>query len=223
MWGYYGSKSKIIKYYPEPKFNTIIEPFCGTAQYSLKYWDKNVILFDKYEIIINLWKWLQKCSKDDILSIRELKFGESTDNFKWNCKEEKDLVGFIICGAPSAPRKKATKWKTELRPNTQKYKKKIISENLEKIRHWDIRLGCYKQISNVEATWFVDPPYKKGGEHYIHGSKKIDYNHLSKWCKKRLGQVIVCEGEGADWLPFKHLLSSRGNSKNYKEYIWTND
>jgi site-specific DNA-adenine methylase len=70
MWGYYGSKSKIVKHYPAPKYGTIIEPFAGTAQYALMYWDRDVILIDKYEVICNLWKWLQTCSKADILSIR---------------------------------------------------------------------------------------------------------------------------------------------------------
>ena len=78
MWGYYGSKSKIVKHYPEPQFDTIIEPFAGTAQYSLKYWDKNVILLEKYDVIVNLWKWLQQCSKEDVLGIRQLKYGECT-------------------------------------------------------------------------------------------------------------------------------------------------
>lgn len=58
MWGYYGSKSKIIKYYPPPKFDKVIEPFAGTAQYSLKYWEKDILLIDKYDVIIRLWEWL---------------------------------------------------------------------------------------------------------------------------------------------------------------------
>jgi len=43
MWGYYGSKSKIIDFYPEPKEDKIIEPFAGTAQYALKFWEKDAI------------------------------------------------------------------------------------------------------------------------------------------------------------------------------------
>lgn len=82
-----------------PKFDTIVEPFAGTAQYSLKYWDKKVILIEKYNVICDLWKWLQQCTKKDILSIRQLKCGENTDDFEWDCQEQKDLVGFIITGA----------------------------------------------------------------------------------------------------------------------------
>ncbi len=106
MWGYYGSKSKIINRYPSPKYDTIIEPFAGTAQYSLKYFNKNIILIEKYPVIVKLWKWLQKCSKQDILGLPRLKCGENVDNFTWDCEEAKWLVGFIIAGAPSTPRKK---------------------------------------------------------------------------------------------------------------------
>ncbi len=37
------------------------------------YWDRDVILIEKYDVICNLWKWLQKCSKSDILSIKSQK------------------------------------------------------------------------------------------------------------------------------------------------------
>lgn len=222
MWGYYGSKSKIVDKYPPPLHSKIIEPFAGTAQYSLLYWDRDVHLIDKYDVIVNLWKWLQKFSKNDILSIRRLKFGENTDNFKWDCQEQKDLIGFIITGSPSMPKKTASKWKTIIRPNTQEYKLNYIADNLEKIRHWKITLGDYNFVDNEDATWFIDPPYVVCGKYYKFGSKLIDYGYLAEWCKSRKGQVIVCEADGANWLPFTPLTQSRGNCKNHKESIWIN-
>jgi len=221
MWGYYGSKSKVANKYPKPIYDKIIEPFAGTAQYSLLYWEKEIHLIEKYEVIVNLWKWLQNCTPNDILGIRRLKFGESTDDFQWDCQEQKDLVGFIITGAPCVPKKTASKWKTVIRPNTQNYKLKNIANNLNKIRHWKIQLGNYDEIKNQKATWFVDPPYIVAGKYYKHSSKNIDYKKLSNWCESRIGQVIVCEGEGADWLPFDKLTDSMGNKKMYKELIWT--
>lgn len=223
MWGYYGSKSKIIGKYPPPKFDTIIEPFAGTAQYALKYWDKDIILVEKYDVICNLWKWLQKCSKHDILSTRQLKCGENVDNFTWDCQERKDLVGFIITGAPSMPKKTASRWKTVVRPNTQQYRLESIANNLEKIRHWKIIHGDYQESPDIKATWFIDPPYVVGGKYYKYGSKNIDYDYLGNWCKERKGQVIVCEADDADWLPFKSLVSSRGNRYQHKESVWINE
>ena len=222
MWGYYGSKSKIIDLYPSPSHDKIIEPFAGTAQYALKYWEKEVLLVEKYDVIVKLWKWLQKCSKDDVLGIRQLKCGENVDDFKWNCEEEKWLIGFIISGAPSMPKKTATKWKTVIRPNTQNYKLKYIASNLHKIKHWEIKMGSYVDIPNQKASWFIDPPYIDVGKYYKHGSKDIDFVSLGEWCRTREGQVIVCEKTGATWLPFEHLTTSRGNLYQHQEAIWTN-
>ena len=219
MWGYYGSKSKIVDYYPKPIYNTIIEPFAGTAQYSLKYFDRDVILVDKYDVIVRLWKWLQQCSPKDILSLPRLKCGENVDDFTWDCEEAKWLIGFIITGAPTMPKKTASKWKTVIRPNTQDYKLNYIADNLFKIKHWDIRQGDYSQLDNTKATWFVDPPYQVGGEHYRHSSKSIDYNALNKWCQSRDGQVIVCGNTNDTWCDFRPLVNIHGAMKSTTECI----
>lgn len=220
MWGYYGSKSKIINKYPKPKHTTIIEPFAGTAQYSLHYWENDIFLYEKYDVVVKLWKWLQKCSKSDILNIRQLKYGESTSDFTWSCEEEKNLVGFIIAGAPATPKNRATRWKTVVRPNTQNYKLNYIAENLYKIKHWNIELKSFDCVTNQVATWFIDPPYQDKGKYYKHGSKNIDFEFLSAWCQERFGQVIVCEDINATWLPFVSLTSSRGNRYQHHEAVW---
>jgi site-specific DNA-adenine methylase len=72
MFSYYGSKSKVVDFYPPPKHKILIEPFAGSARYSLKYFDREVMLIDKYEIVINVWKWLQQCSKQDILGLPKM-------------------------------------------------------------------------------------------------------------------------------------------------------
>lgn len=220
MWGYYGSKSKIVNKYPKPIYDKIIEPFAGTAQYSLKYFESDVLLVDKYEIIVKLWKWLQQCSKQDILSLPRLKCGENVDNFTWDCDEAKWLVGFIITGAPAQPKKTASKWKTEIRPNTQDYKLNMIAENLFKIKHWNIIHGDYIDLKNDTATWFIDPPYQFGGEYYKFGNKNINFNELGDWCKERNGQIIVCENSKANWLPFEPLVEMRGNKFKTTECVF---
>lgn len=219
MWGYFGSKSKIIKHYPSPNYDKIIEPFAGTAQYSLKYFEKDIMLIEKYDVIVRIWKWLQTCSKKDILGLPRLKYKENVDDFYWDCEEAKWLVGFIITGAPSQPKKTASKWKTILRPNTQNYKLNLIADNLYKIRHWKIVLGDYKDINNERATWFIDPPYQYGGQYYKFGNKNINYSELSRWCMSRTGQVIVCENSKADWMKFSPLVSMRGNRHTTVECV----
>ena len=50
----------------------------------------------------------------------------------------------------------------------------------------------------------------------------IDYSALADWCHSRKGQVIVCENEGADWLPFERLCEQVGanRAKRSMEVIW---
>jgi hypothetical protein len=53
------------------------------------------------------------------------------------------------------------------------------------------------------------------------------YDCLKEWCKTRDGQVIVCENEGADWLPFSPVAKRRGITGRYQkssatEVVWVN-
>lgn len=51
MFYYYGRKKQIAKYYPSPNYSVIVEPFAGSAAYSLyeNNWKKDVILIEKDE------------------------------------------------------------------------------------------------------------------------------------------------------------------------------
>ena len=69
MWSYYGSKTNMVDLYPPPKHDLIIEPFAGAAKYALKYFERDVLLIDSYDVVIRIWQWLQQCSKHDILSL----------------------------------------------------------------------------------------------------------------------------------------------------------
>jgi len=217
MFSYYGSKSKIVNYYPPPKYTKIIEPFAGSARYSLKYWENDILLIDKYEKIYNLWKYLQNCSEKDILKLPNFNRGEyfNTDGL---IEEEITLLGFIAGQGASIPQKKAGTFQGM---NPQKTKERI-SSNLYKIKHWKIKLGSYDEIENEEATWFIDPPYQFGGHRYKFSNKLIDFNKLSEWSKSRNGQIIVCENSKANWMEFKPMKSMNGSKHQTVECIWTN-
>jgi site-specific DNA-adenine methylase len=221
MFNYYGGKAKIIDVYPKPLYDKIIEPFAGSAQYALKYFEKDVLLVDKYETLIKIWKWLQKCSPNDILSSPKIKAGDNLNSFNWDCEEHKLLIGFIIGFSFSAPRMKATPYLNE-RPKAYNTRLKKIANNLFKIKHWEIIHGSYQDIPNELATWYIDPPYKVGGHIYKESSKNINFDELATWCVGRAGQVMVCEHASADWLPFVPLKAQAVLSGNYKEGIWTN-
>jgi site-specific DNA-adenine methylase len=221
LWYYYGAKLKLVNKYPKPKHHTIIEPFAGSAQYSLKYWENDIILIDKYDIIIRLWKWLQKCSKDDILKLPILELGQNVEDFNWDCDEAKWLVGFNIVMGAYEPRKMPTKWTTTERPFRQINKLKLIANSLDKIKHWKFILGEYNCVENVGATWFIDPPYMKGGSLYLHNN--IDYQELGKWCKFRNGQTIVCGNDSDTWLDFIPIGNLSGVKHKTIESVWYNE
>lgn len=84
MFYYYGRKKKLAKYYPVPTLNWIIEPFAGSAAYSLHEdnWQKDVLLIEKNERVYKLWSWLINiATPDDIIKMPDLNVGEKTSNF----------------------------------------------------------------------------------------------------------------------------------------------
>jgi site-specific DNA-adenine methylase len=224
MFGYYGSKSRIAKYYPLPLHPIIIEPFAGAARYSLVHWDKKVWINDSYPVISGIWKYLLQATAEQIQALPLMERGQDVRDLNLS-EAERNLLGFCVSLGVSYPRNICSKWATTERDKHIGGRigstKRVILKNLEHVRHWKITNLDYKDLPNPEATWFIDPPYQKGGKRYIHNV--INYEELANWCKSRNGQVIVCEGVGANWLPFRPFITQKGQRElNYKESIWTN-
>lgn len=219
MFSYYGSKSKIVKKYPEPIYDTIIEPFAGAANYSLLHCDKDVLLNDLYKDLINIWRFIINCTEDQILSLPEIKWNTNIQKLGVS-KTIKDLLGFTCNMGRGSPSEYPTTW--ALDNDVIPRLKRKLHRFLGKLSHWQLSSVDYTLLDNVEATWFIDPPYIVGGEGYVHND--IDYHDLGRWCKSRKGQVIVCENGNADWLDFKPLTLSQGfsNANRKQEVIWTN-
>lgn len=229
MFSYYGGKSKIVKLYPKPTHNLIIEPFAGSARYALEFGkDKDVWLNDKYDAIFKLWKYLTTCSREQIEKLPNIKKGDNLKSFNLN-EDELILLGFSVGNGLARPSFTVTDFgdktsypKTDprWRPNsTWTLTKNRILKNLELVKNWKITNLDYKDIPNIEATYFIDPPYQFGGNFYI--ENKIDYQELSEWCLSRKGQVIVCENSKANWLPFTPLTEMRGQKHKTIESIFT--
>lgn len=222
MWSYYGTKKRISKYYPSPRHDIIIEPFCGAAQYSLygDNWEKEVILNDKYTVVYELWGWLiNHATEKEILALPDMSKGDKVDDHTHLCKEERYLIGFCINSGSSSPKKTTAKY------NSWNRAKIDIANNLYKIRHWLVSNESYDDLPDIEATWFIDPPYEFGGEWY-HSSvnnKKIDFKALGKYCKTRKGQTMVCENSKATWLPFDPLVEMNGQLHKTMEVVWLNN
>ena len=209
MFSYYGTKKKIAKHYPKPHYDTIIEPFCGAAMYSLHddNWQKNVILYDKYDKVYIAWKWLINSTIDDIKNLPDLTEKLNLDQINIS-NEERILLGFYANPASAVPKKTVTQRGAK---SWERHKNHLI-DNLHKIKHWKIYNEDYKNIENKKATWFIDPPYQVGGQYYHSSSNnsKIDYNELKKWCLSREGEIIICENSNSNWMEFKPLIELKG-------------
>ena len=220
MFSYYGSKSKVVNYYPPPKFNKIIEPFAGSARYSLKYWQNDITIVDKYDVIVKIWKYLQQSEKTDIIDLHEPKLGETITMEQYKCEGAFLLMSYVIKSGTATPAYTVCKNRGE--DGQISNIKKTIANQLFKIKHWKIIHGSYEDLENEEATWFIDPPYQFGGEYYKESTKNIDFKKLAEWCKTRNGQVIVCENTKATWLPFKPMKEMYGSRYKTTEAIWSN-
>lgn len=221
---YYGGKYRIAPRYPRPSFNTIIEPFCGSAGYSIRYSFLKVKLFDLNPRIVGVWQYLISVKEKEIRALPEI-FDDARhlsvpEEARW-------LIGFWCNKGTAEPRNKPSTWmKSGVRPNSQwgpAIKNRIASQ-LINIRHWTVTLGSYEKIENETATWFIDPPYSsKAGRLYTHN--QINYSVLAEWSKERFGQKIVCEMAGASWLQFAPFYRAKGlegpkGKKKIDEAVW---
>lgn len=214
MFYYYGRKKQIAKHYPTSNYETIIEPFAGAAAYAFhgENWTKNVHLFEKDPRVVAIWKWLiEDATSQEIKSLPELKPGEKSSEFL-----------HIIHAVTKMAFAYRTIKVTPVLARNWEISRRVMSDNLHKIKHWTIVCGDYSFAPNIEATWFIDPPYKnQPGMGYKFSSALIDYNALASWAKSRKGEVIFCEGEYGDYLPFKPLLNLKGVAgKSSREVLY---
>lgn len=216
---YFGSKYNLIKYYPKPIYSEIEESFAGSAPYSLRYWWLKITINDIDPNLSGLWTWLRAATPNDIISIpTNLPIGTNLLNLMF--APQADLVrrwqrtGRNNCWTVSQWNGRPGLWNETVRAR--------IASDLVCIKHWNITSLPYHELPNIECTHFVDPVYEGMGSSYEYGST-IDYDHLAHWCKTRLGQVIVCEREGAKWLPFKPLAKIKNlKREECGEVYWTN-
>jgi len=225
MFSYYGSKYKLSKLYPKPKMDLIIEPFSGAAWYSVNHAHKDVWINDRYDVVYSIWNWLiNKADKGFILDNLDYYVGDDISELDLP-HEFIQLLGFCINRGSIEPKNIVQRWSCQSKidwdwASTTNYQLKRIANQLDSIRHWKCSCLDYRDLPDIEATWFIDPPYQYGGEHYK--VNNIDYKELAEWCKSRKGQVIVCENTRADWLDFKPLQEITGQRKKTTESVWTN-
>lgn len=215
LFPFYGSKWRDAKRYPPPHNGRVIEPFAGSAGYSLYYAPERVLLLDADPIIVSVWQYLIRVKPSEVLALPDLEVGESVDSLAVP-QEARWLIGFWLNRGSAQPKKSKTAFsaRTDRAQLTWSARaRERIAVDIEKVRRWEVRNANYDTAPREDATYFVDPPYVDKGRYYrFH---EVDYEALSQWCCALPGQVIVCEQTNASWLPFEPLAvikSTKGTS-----------
>ncbi|MCL2661549.1 MAG: hypothetical protein FWD64_13665 [Acidobacteriaceae bacterium] len=203
MFYYYGRKKQIARHYPAPSYKTIIEPFAGAASYALfgDHWKHRVILVEKDCRVAEIWDWLiHRATPEQVSALPDLRVGEKSSEFL-----------HIVHAATKMAFKYKTIKVTPVLERNWEISKRVMAASLHKVKHWELICGDYTLAPAIEATWFIDPPYKsEPGTGYNHGSDSLDYEQLAAWVLARRGEIICCEGAFGDYLPFRPLLTLPG-------------
>lgn len=226
---YYGGKYRIAPRYPQPDFSMLVEPFAGSAGYSVRHWDRKVMLYDLDPIIWSTWDYLIRATSKEIMrlpleveDVRDLKV----------CQEAKWLIGWWInkgCASPCNVVSSRVRGGTRPDSHWGQVIRERIADQVGRIKHWQVFNRDFSSAPSTLATWFIDPPYQTSGAHYR--VNDVDYLRLKEWTLTRSGQVICCGQEGDDWADFSHFTMARANngehlgekSGKFQEWWYYND
>ena len=218
-FSFFGGKGSIIKKYPMPIYDQIIDPFVGGGSYPLLYYNRKVIINDLNKDVVDAWKFIQSPNEDELRSIpRNIKPGDKISDFG---NFSRGFSFILRCnanhGTGGTRKGLGVNVITKFAANRFYYKSVIKVRKISSlIQHWEILNTSYENIENIQGTYFIDPPYQyHGGDQYNCSSNNIDYAQLALWLKSRMGQVIVCENSNSPWIselpkgPFNRLVFNR--------------
>ena len=232
-FSYYGGKSKIAHLYPKPEYRLIIEPFAGSGAYSWLHRDgHDVHVNDLDPKTFSMWQFLTSDEASNLIQ-----YLPDTVEPGMKVSEMLGDLGRVYPGFLEVCRAEANQGTqgargvhdqiTSMGAKCWKVRRKL-EHVIPAVANWKVTNVDYQQLPDVEATWFIDPPYQNpAGARYRQSA--IDYTALAAWCRSRRGQVIVCENAGANWLDFQPMAHPRVSIRSLyqkadaREVIWTND
>src|SRR5664279_5587006 len=145
MFSYYGSKRQLAHHYAEPQYDLIVEPFAGSAGYSLHgdRWQKDVLLLDRDTRLVGVWEWLiGEATRAAILALPELRVGETSTEFL-----------SIASVATRTVNSLSTTVVTPSMVAAWEQSRSYLAADISKIKHWHVRSGEYADAPDVAATW----------------------------------------------------------------------
>lgn len=237
LFSRFGAKYRVARHLGPPRRDEVVEPFAGSACYSLFWEPKRVSLYDKDADVRRCWDWLLGCSVEDIMRLpAPIRSNEEwlalpdgpRQVIYWNVGFAQPRVGrhlppwylhYINTGERTGAMLGNNKWRSWDESN-----RALIARQRPKLDKWTFEQLDYRDIPLREAHWHVDPPYSgKPGRAYRHN--RIDYADLARWCRSLPGAADVCENRGADWLPFEPLTRARTtrSGKEMDEMVWRSE
>ena len=76
FWSLFGGKYNLSRsHYPPPLHDRIVEPFAGAASYSVCYPERDVVLIDKDERFVKIWKYLIKATPEKYTLLGKVDLG----------------------------------------------------------------------------------------------------------------------------------------------------
>ena len=204
FFSYYGGKWELAARLGPPQRRHVIEPFAGSAGYSVFWEPQKVTLIEKNPKVCGVWRYLQRVSPAEVMRLPS-NIVDVEELPPWVCQEARWLIGFWFNSGLAKPAVRRSNWvQTPIMAGrywSETIKLRITSQ-VDRICHWQIIEGSYEDAPNVDAHWYIDPPYANvPGRSYP--DHDIDHTLLARWCRSRWGWVQVCENDGATWLPFK--------------------
>ena len=228
LFKWFGSKWLSSRLYPPPEYDTIFEPFAGSAGYSLRYHEKKIVIWEDNEQVNTLWRWLTETCSADILEIPVglpvgtdirtlgLSYGQALLLKHW---QRTNNVG--DCWTVSPWGDKPGQWTANTRAR--------VADEFHAVKHWKV-----EQIRpDRPGTYFIDPPYLYN---YRYRFTVDSFDHVELVRKINMipkgSQIIVCEaacqktGRVPEYLPFKEfgsrITSRRKKTENHhsKEFLY---
>ncbi len=220
FFSYFGGKFMRAPHYPPPRHDLVVEPFAGAAGYSVRHrLGGRALLIDTSPYVAGVWRFLIAAKPEEILALPLMEPGQSVDDLAIH-QEARWLLGFWINQGSAVPKKSMGGRASNRQFGTWGAgPRERLARQVLLIKNWSIIEGDYRAAPDVEATWFLDPPYAAHPGHYP--GPQPDYVALAQWARSRAGQVMVCETEGADWMEFEAVTTVAGAShRKTVEMLW---
>lgn len=208
LFKWFGSKWLASRLYPQPQHNQIFEPFAGSAGYSLRHVEREVIIFENDPLLSELWAWLISEANTDLImsiplgttvgaDIREMGLTRGQQLLLKNWQRTNNVGN---CWTISPWGNKPGQWTASTR--------KRVAEEVNHIKHWQFRPIEFNKI----GTYFIDPPYLYN---YRYRQSGFDHKGLAVKIRglPRASEIIACEalcpisGAAPNYLPFENFGS----------------